>query len=128
MMEIFKTLDPSAVLARTEKIERGCWINLVSPTQEELDQIIMELGIEPNFLSDPLDDEEKARIDVEDDQTLIIVDVPYVLEDANTIKFETLPMGILHIRDDCLITIDQLKLFQVILPKFHFVPIHYLCS
>ncbi len=105
MMEIFRTTDPAAELVRVDQIERGCWINLIAPTQEELDRISHEMEIEPNFLSDPLDDEEKARIDIEDDQTLIIVDVPYVYEDDKIIKFETLPMGMLHVRDDYLITI-----------------------
>ncbi len=105
MMEIFRTTDPSTELVRVAQIERGCWINLIAPTQEELDQVSHEMGIEPNFLSDPLDDEEKARVDIEDDQTLIIVDVPYVYEEDKTIKFETLPMGLLHVRDDYIITI-----------------------
>jgi len=105
MIEIFRTTDPQTELVRVEQIERGCWINLIAPTQEELDRVTREMGIEPNFLSDPLDDEEKARIDIEDDQTLIIVDVPFLFEDDKIIKFETLPMGLLHVRDDYIITI-----------------------
>lgn len=105
MMEIFRTTDPVTELVRVDQIERGCWINLIAPTQEELDRISHEMQIEPNFLSDPLDDEEKARIDMEDDQTLIIVDVPYVYEEGKIIKFETIPMGLLHVRDDYIITI-----------------------
>ncbi len=105
MIEIFKTSDTQTELIRVEKIERGCWINLIAPTQEELDRVTHEIGIEPDFLSDPLDDEEKARIDIEDNQTLIIVDVPFLFEDDKIIKFETLPMGILHVRDDYIITI-----------------------
>lgn len=105
MMEIFRTSDPTAALVRVDQIEPGCWINLIAPTQPELDRIAQEMKIEPNFLSDPLDDEEKARIDVEDDQTLIIVDVPYVFEEGKSIRFETLPMGLLQVRDDYIITI-----------------------
>lgn len=105
MMEIFRTTDNTGELVRVSAIDRGCWINLIAPTQVELDRIAQEMQIEPNFLSDPLDDEEKARIDIEEDQTLIIVDVPYVYEEGNTIRFETLPMGMLQVRDDFLITI-----------------------
>ena len=36
------------------------------------------IGAEPTFLRDPLDVEEKPRIDVEDDQILIIVDIPCI--------------------------------------------------
>ena len=43
-------------------------------------------------LRDSLDDEEKPRIDVDEDQTLVIVDIP-MYEDEQSIKFETIPLG-----------------------------------
>jgi len=104
MMEIFKTIEASKDLVKSDKIEKGCWVNLVAPTEEELCFIENSLTILPNFLRDPLDEEEKPRVDVDDKQTLIIVDIPYVYEDDNNIKFETIPLGIL-ITDDVFLTI-----------------------
>jgi magnesium transporter len=64
------------------------------------------LSILPNFLRDPLDEEEKPRIDVEDNQVLIIVDIPYINENNKSVRFETIPLGILvleeHILTICL--------------------------
>lgn len=105
MMEIFKTGESGTALQPIETIEKGCWINLTDPEEKELEAVIKTINIEQSFLRDPLDDEEKPRVDVEDDQTLIIVDIPYVYEDDNSIKFETVPMGLLQIRDDYIITI-----------------------
>ncbi|MCX7772767.1 MAG: magnesium transporter CorA family protein [Clostridia bacterium] len=107
MMEIFKTLETGNELVCLESIEKGSWINLLAPTEEELQLVIKHIGLEQSFLRDPLDDEEKPRIDIDEDQTLIIVDIPYVYEDDKSIKFETVPMGLLLIRDDYIITISS---------------------
>lgn len=109
MMEIYKTYDMVPQLTRIEKIEKGCWINLAAPTEEELTYLEKNLNILPNFLRDPLDEEEKPRIDVEDNQTLLIVDIPYVYEDEKNLKFETIPLGIL-IMDEYVITICNREL------------------
>lgn len=109
MMEIYKTYDMVPQLTRIEKIEKGCWINLAEPTEEELTYLEKNLNILPNFLRDPLDEEEKPRIDVEDNQTLLIVDIPYVYEDEKNLKFETIPLGIL-IMDEYVITICNREL------------------
>lgn len=107
MMEIYKTQEAGNELLSLDFMEKGCWINLVAPTEEELELVIKNIGLEQNMLRDPLDDEEKPRIDVDEDQTLIIVDIPYVYEDEESIKFETVPMGLLLVRDDYIITISS---------------------
>ncbi len=112
MMEIYKTCDMAQQPIKIDKIEKGCWINLVAPTEEELSHLEKNLNILPNFLRDPLDEEEKPRIDVEDNQTLLIVDMPYVYEDEKNLKFETIPMGIL-IMDEFVLTICNRELYLV---------------
>lgn len=106
MMEIYRTMEGNFSLTKLEKIEKGSWINLVNPTEEELLFVEKELGIGSNFLRDPLDEEERPRIDIEDNQILIIVDIPYVYDynNYNKVKYETIPMGII-ITDDCFLTI-----------------------
>jgi magnesium transporter len=116
MIEIFKNTENGQELIKLDSIEKGCWINLVAPTEDELNFIQDKLNIFPNFLRDPLDEEEKPRIDIEDNnQTLIIVDVPYVYEEGKNLKYETIPMGLL-ITEDCFITICVKK--NIILDYF----------
>lgn len=103
MMEIFKTENGQG-LVQIEKIEKGCWISLIAPTDEELSFVQTSLNIVPSFLRDPLDEEEKPRIDVEDNQTLLIVDIPYVHEEKKQ-KFETMPIGII-VTEEHFITIS----------------------
>ncbi|MGI6084528.1 MAG: magnesium transporter CorA family protein [Acetivibrionales bacterium] len=105
MLEIYKTEAGGHGLLSLDFMEKGCWINLVAPTEEEIELVVKNLDLERNFLRDALDDEEKPHIDVDEGQTLIIIDIPYVYEDDQSIKFETMPMGLLLVRDDYIITI-----------------------
>lgn len=105
MLEFYKTFE-TGELTPLENMENGCWICLTAPTEEELVRIESALEIEPNFLRDPLDDEEKPHIDVENDQTLIVIDVPYVYEDDDGGKvYETMPMGIV-VKEEYIITVS----------------------
>jgi len=104
MLEFFKTFE-TGELTRLEEMETGCWICLTAPTEDELVRIESALEIEPNFLRDPLDDEEKPHIDVENDQTLIVIDVPYVYDDEDGKVYETMPMGIV-VKEEYIITVS----------------------
>lgn len=102
MLKIFKTID--STLYTLEEIEDGAWINLVNPTEEELDLIEEELNVERDFLKAALDEEESARVEVENEQVLILVDTPSVEKTDEHIVYETLPMGII-LTDKNIITI-----------------------
>jgi len=102
MLDIFKSIEDT--LFKLEKIEDGAWINLVNPTNEELDFIEKELSVERDLLRAALDDEESARLETEGNQVLILVDTPYVEKQDNHIIYETLPLGII-ITDKNIITI-----------------------
>ncbi len=102
MLEIFKSIEDT--LFKLEEIEDGAWVNLVNPTDEELDIIEEKLSIERDFLKAALDDEESARLESEDGQILIVVDTPYVEKQDDHIIYETLPLGII-ITDNNIITI-----------------------
>ncbi len=95
MIDIFKTIDKT--LFTLEEIEDGAWINLVNPTSEEISLIEDELGVDKDFLRAALDEEESARIEIDNDNdhVLILVDTPYVEKTDDHIIYETLPMGII---------------------------------
>ncbi|MDF2676766.1 MAG: magnesium transporter CorA family protein [Bacillota bacterium] len=95
MIDIFKTIDKT--LFTLEEIEDGAWINLVNPTSEEISLIEDELKVDKDFLRAALDEEESARIEIDNDNdhVLILVDTPYVEKTDDHIIYETLPMGII---------------------------------
>lgn len=78
-----------------ETFEPGAWIKLVNPSQEESMAVADQFNIDISDLRAPLDVEETSRIAVEDDYTLIIVDVPTYEERNNKSYYITMPLGII---------------------------------
>ncbi len=86
------------VNGRIEEIkeyEEGCWVNCISPDEEEVDYLLNFFDIPPELLRSALDEEESAHIDSEDDTTLIIIDVPVVEKVSGSITYSTMPIGIM---------------------------------
>ena len=97
MIEYFKS--DARLLSPLYEFEPGCWVNLVRPTSEEIAHVLATTGVEEDFLRAALDPEESSRVELEEDQTLLIVDIP-TLEESNVEQdeskiFGTLPMGII---------------------------------
>lgn len=106
MMKIYKTVDEQGLFIETTKLEKGCWINLVNPSVQEINTICNSIGANEEFVRYALDQEERARIDAEDDQTLILVDLPVVEKDEEGIGgFSTIPLGMIVVRDEFFITV-----------------------
>ena len=102
MLTIHKTIDGK--ITPLETMEDGCWVNLTYPSEKELKTVSTALGVEPTFLRAALDEEETSRIESEDGQTLIIVDIPAVEKDEAGVVYSTLPMGIV-VTDKHIITV-----------------------
>ena len=103
LKRIYLTVDDH--LTEINTLEKGCWVHLQNPTREEIDGLNARFAIDPTYLQAALDEEESARIERDGDQTLIIVDIPYVEPDGNGYSFTTIPMGIVMV-DDVIITVS----------------------
>ena len=94
MLCFYKTVD--TMMMRMDTFSEGCWINVVGPTSEEIAYLTEELHLDRSFVSAALDEEESSRVEVEDDQTLIIIDTPLAVTEAeNTLVYTTMPLGII---------------------------------
>lgn len=82
----------------------GCWINATAPTAEELARVSRDTGLDLDYLSYPLDPDERSRFEREDGQLLIIMQTSYRLGEDSDIPYDTVPLGILH-TDHCLVTV-----------------------
>lgn len=74
--------------------ENGSWLSLADPTDVELATVAQETGVDLADLRAPLDDEERSRVDVEEDYTMIIVDIPTVEQRSGRDWYETIPLSI----------------------------------
>src|SRR6478735_4223852 len=105
MLDIYLT-DELGKIQKTNEFTKGCWVNLVNPNAEEIERLSSNLNIPVDFIKDALDDEERSRIEKEDDNILIIVDFPYFTNDEVGFPiYETIPIGI-AIANNCFITIS----------------------
>lgn len=102
MRRIFKTVDDQMIELNT--LEKGSWVHLQNPTKEEIDGLNTRFALEPSYLRAVLDEEESARIERSGNQTLIVVDVPYVEVVGESYSYSTFPIGIVLV-DDVIITI-----------------------
>lgn len=109
MLKIYNTNNETNSTEEISTFEKGSWINLVNPSEEEIKKVCDNLKIEEEFIRYPLDYEEKARIDIEDDMTLFVVDIPTIEENNDEKLYTTMPLGIIVIRDDFFITVSLKK-------------------
>ncbi len=108
MLKFFKT--DCGKMCRIPHLEDGCWVSAVAPTAEEIAYLTEQMNLDRDFVRSSLDEEESSRIDVEDNQTFVIVDIPYQEEEEKQtddgVSYYTLPMGII-ITEKNMITICQ---------------------
>jgi magnesium transporter len=95
-------------LAETAEFGKNCWINVHNPEQTEIEHLARSFGIPSDFLTDPLDLDERARIEIEDGKILIIVRIPVHYDNNLEIPYNTLPLGII-VSEDAILTICALK-------------------
>ncbi len=103
MLKIYKTMDEKGLFREVNQIEKGSWINLAKPAEGEINNLVNAIGVNPEFIRYSLDTEERARIDVEDGQILILIDIP--ITESGKGDYSTIPLGIIVVNDDYFITV-----------------------
>ena len=109
MIKMYNTDINTNITEETKDLKKGNWINMISPTEEEIQRVCAALQIKQDFIRYSLDEEEKARIDTEDDDntTLYIIDIPVIESDRTRRVYVTMPIGVIFVRDDYIITLSQ---------------------
>ena len=99
MLEIYNTNTSTNITSKTEKYQKGNWINLVAPTETEIIEVCKNVNIQEDFIRYALDPEEKARIDIEEDDNtiLFIIDVPVREKEGDSLIYSTMPIGIIFV-------------------------------
>jgi magnesium transporter len=118
MINIYNTNIETNQLEEINKIQKGCWVNLVSPSDEEIINVCSELKISTDYVKDSLDYEEKARIDTEEDDgtVLFVIDVPVIEKEGDSYTYSTMPLGVIIVRDDYIVTVSLRK--SIVIEKF----------
>ena len=76
-------------------VTQNCWIHVVDPTTDEIERLAA-LGVPQDFITYPLDLDERSRTEREDDgTTLILIRIPFYESDKADVPFGTIPLGII---------------------------------
>ncbi len=93
MIRINKTIN--GILVPQDSIVKDSWVNMFVPTEAEMSKVAEATGIPWDFLADPLDADERSRLDMEDDCLLIVIQAPLYNEADDRIPYITVPIGII---------------------------------
>lgn len=102
MINIYRTDD--RIISEIDQYEEGAWVKLTAPTLEECAEISDRFHMDIADVRAALDDEESSRINLEDEYTLILVDIPSAEMRNNRHSYTTIPLGIL-IGEEVVITV-----------------------
>lgn len=108
MVKMYNTNMTTNITTEVNEYKRGNWINMINPTESEIFEVCRNLNIEQEFIKYSLDYEEKARIDLEEDDgtILFIIDVPIIEKENDVEIYTTMPVGVIFVRDEYVITVS----------------------
>ncbi len=75
--------------------EKGIWINLINPPEAEITKVSAMAGINHDLLRAALDAEERSRIEVDEGQLLILINVPISEGENGSLFYDTVPLAII---------------------------------
>ncbi|MHB0923032.1 MAG: magnesium transporter CorA family protein [Bellilinea sp.] len=102
MITIYKS-SPTG-LEQLSEVTSGCWVNVIDPTSDDIERLTSQ-GIPQDFITYPLDMDEQARSEREDDgKMLILIRIPFFQGVNVDIPYITIPLGII-LTDQMIITI-----------------------
>ncbi|MEL7569666.1 MAG: magnesium transporter CorA family protein [Eubacteriaceae bacterium] len=103
MISIYYTENEK--LIKNDVILPDSWVHLINPTQEEIQYVYDTLNVDIDFLRSSLDEEERARLEIEDGHTMVIFDTPLVELEGEGYVYNTIPVGIV-LTENNIITIS----------------------
>jgi len=84
--------------------ENGIWINLVNPPESELTRVSASANINSDLLRAALDAEERSRIEVDEGQLLILINVPISEGENGSLFYDTVPLAII-VTENSIVTV-----------------------
>lgn len=101
MLKIIKNDGENFLQLDSAGLVKNSWIRLINPDTEELNAVSEATGAPMDFLKAALDEEERSRIELEEEHILVLTDIPVMVNETN---YDTLPLGII-LMEDFLITV-----------------------
>lgn len=91
-------------IERSDDFCQGCWVDMVAPTDDEVERITKETGVPEDMLKAALDEEEMARTEFDGEFSMFVVDCPIIERNDAGDSYSTLPLAIIYSKR-CIITV-----------------------
>lgn len=98
MIKIWKSSSDGLVEQDVETVEKGAWIDMTAPTEEEIGRVNLLSGAPLDFLRAALDTEESSRVEIDSLCILALINIPIDCE-TETRRYKTLPLAIIETPD-----------------------------
>jgi len=112
MIRYFEILN--GLFKETQEYKNNNWIHVETPSAEDIQCLLSEYNVPQDYLNDLNDIDERPRLDIDEDWTLIIFRFPYQ-DITGEELFQTVPFGIIFSKD-YFITFSNFRI--QILPDF----------
>ena len=103
MVKFYKTENNKIV--SLDEFESRCWVEMVNPTDDEVEDIVALSGIPEEMLKAALDEEESARVEVDEGATMYIMDSPMLVDTEDGDQYTTIPVSIIY-NPKCIVTVS----------------------
>ena len=103
MINYFKTVQGR--MERLSAYEKACWIDMVNPSDDEIEDIAALTGIDETLLKAALDEEESARLERDDNVIMCLMDTPVITDTDEGDIYETIPLSVIS-NKECLVTVS----------------------
>lgn len=104
MIKFFKS-EGSEATVRLPEYEKGCWVDLVNPTDDEVDDVCALTGIPEEMLKAALDEEETARCERDEGTFLCLIDTPTITDTDEGDSYGTIPVALIY-NENCVATVS----------------------
>ena len=88
MLKIFKTSAVEKKIKKVKRITVDSWIELTTPTKDEIDKVVEKTLVDKDLILKMLDDEERPRIEQSGNAILIVIDTPYFIKCGKKMIFK----------------------------------------
>lgn len=103
MIKFYKT--ENLRVQAIEEFEPRCWVELVNPTDDEVEDICALSSIPEEMIKAALDEEESARVEVDDGVTMYVLDSPMLVDTEEGDAYSTIPVSVIY-NAKCIVTVS----------------------
>ena len=106
MLKIYKTSADTKETTIIEEIIEDSWIDLTSPTEKEIDNVVEKTKVDKDLILKMMDEDELPRVEQSGNGVLIVIDTPCIEDNL----YMTNPLGIIITDSNYVITIAPKKI------------------